>query len=461
MKYCKNCRSQLNETNKFCPKCGAPVVYKETHVAEPTYSPFIEVPVTKKTTKGIKPLWAIVGVVVVILIVVFLFFKGDVDESAVADITETDTLRETVVLTWQEQYDLGMKYLSKGNYEEAVIAFTAAIELEPKKADAYIGLADTYIAMDDIEAAIEILHEGFNITGDTAVSDKLELIIQGSEEESEPTFDELFQYMTGVWDYSENTNGSDLFLHIYTDTNGDYHVDSGWVLSEYSGRGVIDMDSIVRKDTDIYEMTIIYDDYTLIHTYDLCDLKDGVFTLTTPTATSVWYFVDEDFDTGMDIMIATEHPQNVDTVIEAPAVVEEVVLEEPGVYSVYEDDLSVQLAGTTWKLDYMTFYEQNNYDAYAVFGSLLQQSNILSFEENSFFMAAGGAGAAGGGTGTYQQSGATITYEMESFGIPKEMLSGTWRIVDVDGETMIFMMYSSLYEAGFTNNDYVMYWIQQ
>lgn len=31
-------------------------------------------------------------------------------------------------LTWQEQYDLGLRYLSEGNYEEAIIAFTAAIE---------------------------------------------------------------------------------------------------------------------------------------------------------------------------------------------------------------------------------------------------------------------------------------------------------------------------------------------
>ena len=28
---------------------------------------------------------------------------------------------------WQEQYDLGQKYLTDGNYEEAILAFTAAI----------------------------------------------------------------------------------------------------------------------------------------------------------------------------------------------------------------------------------------------------------------------------------------------------------------------------------------------
>ena len=37
---------------------------------------------------------------------------------------------------WQEQYDLGQKYLTDGNYEEAILAFTAAIEIDPKRAPA-------------------------------------------------------------------------------------------------------------------------------------------------------------------------------------------------------------------------------------------------------------------------------------------------------------------------------------
>lgn len=41
-------------------------------------------------------------------------------------------------LTWQEQYDLGLRYLSEGNYEEAIIAFTVAIEIDPRQALAYV-----------------------------------------------------------------------------------------------------------------------------------------------------------------------------------------------------------------------------------------------------------------------------------------------------------------------------------
>lgn len=46
---------------------------------------------------------------------------------------------------WQEQYDLGVRYLSEGNYEEAIIAFTAAIEIDPKQPALYIRRAETYV----------------------------------------------------------------------------------------------------------------------------------------------------------------------------------------------------------------------------------------------------------------------------------------------------------------------------
>ena len=114
--------------------------------------------------------------------------------------------------TWQEQYDLGMRYLSEGNYTEAIIAFTAAIEIDPKQApsyvgrgqayilsgeteenltaaqadyekaieldetnpDAYLGLADVYVRRGDYEKALEILRGGFEKTNnDQTIADKI------------------------------------------------------------------------------------------------------------------------------------------------------------------------------------------------------------------------------------------------------------------------------------------------
>lgn len=80
-------------------------------------------------------------------------------------------------LTWQEQYDLGIRYLSEGNYEEAIIAFTAAIEIDPKRAEAYSSLADTYVAKGDYEKAIEVLSTSLEIVeGTTELLAKLDEI---------------------------------------------------------------------------------------------------------------------------------------------------------------------------------------------------------------------------------------------------------------------------------------------
>lgn len=43
-----------------------------------------------------------------------------------------------------EQLELGQKYLTEQNYEEAVVAFNKVIELEPKNREAYIERGDTY-----------------------------------------------------------------------------------------------------------------------------------------------------------------------------------------------------------------------------------------------------------------------------------------------------------------------------
>ena len=60
-------------------------------------------------------------------------------------------------LDWQTQYDLGVRYLSEGNYEEAILAFEAAIEIDPKNADAYRKLAEAYEKTGDEDAALRTL----------------------------------------------------------------------------------------------------------------------------------------------------------------------------------------------------------------------------------------------------------------------------------------------------------------
>lgn len=123
--------------------------------------------------------------------------------------------------TWQEQYDLGVRYLSEGNYEEAIIAFTAAIEIDPKRAEAYAKAADAYEALGDIEHLLAILTQGVEATGDSSFSKRLASLQnqeqeENSQDQQDTESDELLLESTAVSgtlslsnvSYSYETGGS-------------------------------------------------------------------------------------------------------------------------------------------------------------------------------------------------------------------------------------------------------------
>ena len=72
-----------------------------------------------------------------------------------------------------EKYDLGMRYLNEGNYEEAVLAFTAAIEIDDKLPDAYIGRGDAYVMWSEVD---ELDKEQKNSYRDLALEDYMTAI---------------------------------------------------------------------------------------------------------------------------------------------------------------------------------------------------------------------------------------------------------------------------------------------
>ena len=90
-------------------------------------------------------------------------------------------------LTWQEQYDLGVRYLSEGKYEEAVLAFEAAIEIDPKRPEAYASLADAHLAVGDEAAAAAALEQGVAATGDEGLQGRLEELAPPASPHPSPT----------------------------------------------------------------------------------------------------------------------------------------------------------------------------------------------------------------------------------------------------------------------------------
>mgnify|MGYP005766187455 FL=1 len=80
---------------------------------------------------------------------------------------------QNIGTTWQEQYDLGTRYLSEGNYEEAIIAFSGAIEIDPKRAEAYVGLADAYVGTGEYMMALEWINQARKEFGDLTALNRL------------------------------------------------------------------------------------------------------------------------------------------------------------------------------------------------------------------------------------------------------------------------------------------------
>ena len=175
---------------------------------------------------------------------------------------------------WQEQYDLGVRYLSDGNYEEAIIAFTAAIEIDPKRAegytgrgsaylgqgsadeyltaaftdfetalslddanaDAYLGMAEVYIARKQFDEAMEILRQGVEKTRDQRLSDRLAELEDGN-----------------IADYWGRT-----LKEIWYDENGDV---TCWYEYDYNDQGqCVGITSYGSDGSQIQHMDLRYDE---------------------------------------------------------------------------------------------------------------------------------------------------------------------------------------------------------
>lgn len=76
--------------------------------------------------------------------------------------------------TWQEQFDLGVRYLSEGNYEEAILVFTVAIEIDPMHVETYEKQADAYLALGDLDLALQTLRDGYATTGDARLQARID-----------------------------------------------------------------------------------------------------------------------------------------------------------------------------------------------------------------------------------------------------------------------------------------------
>ncbi len=215
--FCTHCGKKLPPSAKFCSYCGKsqetgasagggqPPIAPTPPVAPPPAvppapSPILQQGAVQPIAPPAKPanrkkqtvLICVAAVLVAVAVLAAHFHQREQD--------------------YQEQLNTGLHFLGEQNYEEAILAFTAAIDIKPKGVEAYIGRGDAYAALDDHqtaaidyekateldkknpegylglagaylelgrrEDAIAILEQGAQETGDERITEWLELLLQ-------------------------------------------------------------------------------------------------------------------------------------------------------------------------------------------------------------------------------------------------------------------------------------------
>jgi len=88
-----------------------------------------------------------------------------------------------------------MRYLSEGNYEEAIIAFTAAIEIDPMNEEAYYQLVQIHVEKKDYAAAKRVLEEAL----ERIESDRLTVMLEDIQNLQSESFTLTIKNETPEW----------------------------------------------------------------------------------------------------------------------------------------------------------------------------------------------------------------------------------------------------------------------
>ena len=104
----------------------------------------------------------------------------------------TSCTNRPAALTATELLDLGERYLLELNFEQALVQFLQVIEVEPMNPRGYTGAAEAHLALGQLDEAIAILKQGYDLTGNSDVFQML-YDLQESIGASERGSDEEFR----------------------------------------------------------------------------------------------------------------------------------------------------------------------------------------------------------------------------------------------------------------------------
>lgn len=236
--FCGQCGAKIQDGLNFCENCGArvmreePVVEPEVPVAEPVYRNPEE---PQKPRKKNKILYVILAAVILVAIVIAAIFiiKGNKEKKQ-----------------YEEYLNQGNTYLEAMDYEQAEAAYLSAIEIEPRKPEPYIQLADIYVIQGEVDKAIDILEQAQEVVDDEIIDEKLE---------------EVKIYKTFRW-YLQPTVQADEIYYV-TNFDGIYNnmrqqFMNDYVVAEENGElWFVDVDGQMYQMSEMKTVKSFYGDY--------------------------------------------------------------------------------------------------------------------------------------------------------------------------------------------------------
>lgn len=162
--FCPDCGAWLPDGSRFCSKCGNRIddsKIENKYQPQPTNSrKGTSVPARKRTAAG-------PGIKVLILAIVLL--------SIILAGMLIILFRMSPSARCSRQLNLGQRYMEESDYQAAIMAFSKAIEIDPKRAEPYQALADAYVEQGDYRSAFEILQSGMeDVDNKQKLQDKIE-----------------------------------------------------------------------------------------------------------------------------------------------------------------------------------------------------------------------------------------------------------------------------------------------
>ena len=100
---------------------------------------------------------------------------------------------------YEEQVSLGERYLEELDYEAAIAAFEEAIRIDPKREEAYLGLAEIYIMQGDYEEAEKILDDAYSVIHTESLKDSMTELEEMCIRDRPGSAWGLLRYGSGYW----------------------------------------------------------------------------------------------------------------------------------------------------------------------------------------------------------------------------------------------------------------------